>query len=65
MAEHEAGKTLTEERRKEIFSALVEAQDQEMSVSKSRKFIIERYSISDTEIKQIELEGMEHQWPPL
>src|SRR5205807_5256520 len=35
-----------EPRRKEIFQALVDAQDQEMSVAQSRKFIAERFGVS-------------------
>jgi hypothetical protein len=65
MAEHEVENGLSESVRKEIFLALVEAQDQAMSVSQSRKLVTGRFSISDEQIKQIEREGMEQQWPPL
>ncbi|HXG10498.1 MAG TPA: hypothetical protein VNK04_12115 [Gemmataceae bacterium] len=54
-----------EARRKEIFLALVEAQDQRMSVSQSREFISQRYGISERQIREIEEEGLEQQWPPL
>ena len=56
---------LPEERRKEVFAALVEAQDQQMSVSQSRLLVGERYGLSDAQIRQIEREGMDQQWPPL
>jgi hypothetical protein len=49
----------------EIFLALVEAQDQEMSVARSRKYIAERFSITESQVRQIENEGLERQWPPL
>jgi hypothetical protein len=49
----------------EIFMALVEAQDQEMSVAQSRKVIGERFHISESQLRQIEDEGLERQWPPL
>lgn len=57
--------SLNEPRRKEIFLALVEAQDQSMPVAKSREVIADRFGISKSQLRQIEAEGLEHQWPPL
>jgi hypothetical protein len=54
-----------EQLRKEIFLALVEAQDQRLSVRKSRKVVAERYNISLGLLKEIEEEGLNHEWPPL
>jgi hypothetical protein len=51
--------------RKEIFHALVDAQDQEMSVAQSRRWIAERYGVSEEQVRQIESEGLDAQWPPL
>jgi hypothetical protein len=65
MSQDEAGDGLTEAKRKEIFLALVEAQDQEMSVSQSRQLIAERFGVSDAQIRDIEREGLDNQWPPL
>jgi hypothetical protein len=56
---------LPEERRKEIFLALVEAQDQEMSVSQSRKVIAQRFGVTEDVVRRIEREGLEGHWPPL
>jgi hypothetical protein len=56
---------LSEERRKEIFAALVEAQDSDMGVPQSRKAIAERFELTDAQLKQIEREGVDEQWPPL
>jgi hypothetical protein len=56
---------LSEERRKEIFAALVEAQDKEMGVPQSRKLIAERFGLNEAAIRQIEREGVDEQWPPL
>jgi hypothetical protein len=57
---------LTEERRRAIFLALVEAQDlHEFSVPESRKVIADRFSISEDQVKQIEREGLDELWPPL
>jgi hypothetical protein len=55
----------TEERRKEIFLALVEAQDQAMDVAQSRKLVSERFGIIESQVQQIEREGLDHNWPPL
>ncbi len=56
---------LPEEQRKEIFLALVDAQDHDMSVVQSRKLIAEKFGISERQLRQIEKDGMENQWPPL
>ncbi len=55
----------TVDQRKEIFFALVDAQDHDVEVSASRKMIVERFGVSETLVRQIEREGMENQWPPL
>jgi hypothetical protein len=51
--------------RKEIFLALVEAQDQQMTVAQSRRVVSQRFGISESQLRQIEREGLEQQWPPL
>jgi hypothetical protein len=56
---------LTEDRRKEIFFALVDAQDHEIDVANSRRLIVQRFGVSESQVRQIEREGMENQWPPL
>jgi hypothetical protein len=56
---------LPEERRKEIFQALVEAQDQEMTVARSREAVAERFGVSEAEVRRIEREGLDGLWPPL
>jgi len=64
--ETENGKELlTESRRKEIFLALVNAQDQRMDVAQSRKQMVERFGVTESEVRQIEREGMDNHWPPL
>jgi len=60
--------TITEQladRRKEIFLAIVEAQDGEMDVAQSRKMAMHRFGISESQVRRIEREGMDRQWPPL
>lgn len=56
---------LTEDRRKEIFLALVDAQDHEVDVTASRNLMVQRFGVSEIQVRQIEREGMENQWPPL
>jgi hypothetical protein len=65
MSQSAAEANLPEDRRKEIFLALVEAQDQELSVVQSRKVIADRFGVNDDQIRKIEREGLEQQWPPL
>jgi hypothetical protein len=65
MDEHVAEKTLPEPRRKEIFLALVDAQDHEMSVTQSRKLIAERFGVTEDQVRHIEREGLDNDWPPL
>ena len=56
---------LTEDRRKEIFFALVDAQDHEMDVAQSRRLMAQRFGVSEGQVRRIEREGMDNQWPPL
>jgi hypothetical protein len=65
MGQDNGTEALSEERRKEIFLALVEAQDENVSVAQSRKLIAERFGIGENAVKQVEREGLEGQWPPL
>ena len=65
MTEHETPTDLSEERRKEIFRALVEAQDEGLAVPQSRLAISERFGLTETQVRHIEREGIENEWPPL
>jgi hypothetical protein len=65
MTESTSDQQLTETCRKEIFLALVDAQDHEIDVSHSRRLMVERFGVSESQVRQIEREGMENQWPPL
>jgi hypothetical protein len=53
------------EQRMQIFKALVEAQDQNLNVRQSRQSVADQFGITEKLIKQIEDEGIDHQWPPL
>jgi len=56
---------LSEESRKEIFLAIVDAQDHEMDVAQSHRFVMERFGVSENQVREIEREGLDRQWPPL
>jgi hypothetical protein len=56
---------LTESRRQEIFMVLVTAQDHDMSVTESRKLVMQRFAVSEGELLKFEREGMDNNWPPL
>jgi hypothetical protein len=55
----------SESRRKEIFRALVDTQDQQVSVLQSRALIAKRFGIDTRQLKSIEQEGIDNDWPPL
>jgi hypothetical protein len=65
MISDQGNEPLSEDRRKEIFLALVDAQDHEMSVAQSRKMMAQRFGVSESQVRQIEREGLAQQWPPL
>ncbi len=60
-----ADKTLSQTERMEVFQALVEAQDQHMTVAQSRKKIADRFGISEEQVRRIEREGLDGNWATL
>ena len=61
-----AAKRLTIQERKEIFHALVTTQDLGlMTVAQSLQHIMKQYDITEAQLRQIEDEGIEKEWPPL
>jgi hypothetical protein len=56
---------LSEDRRKDVFVALVDAQDRKIDVVQSRRLVGQRFGISESLVRQIEREGLDRQWPPL
>ena len=56
---------LTPERRREVFAALVAAQDSGLDVSASRKRVAEEHGLTAKQVEKIENEGLDAQWPPL
>jgi crotonobetainyl-CoA:carnitine CoA-transferase CaiB-like acyl-CoA transferase len=58
-------KRLTVEQRREIFRELVHTQDVVRNVPRSKQLVTKKYGITEAQLKQIEDEGIERQWPPL
>jgi hypothetical protein len=57
--------SIPEENRRQIFHALVAAQDRSMTVSESRQHIAQQFSVTEFQVRQIEREGLNSSWPPL
>jgi len=62
-----SAKRLTTQQRKEIFLSLVETQDalNPPNVRHSYEVVTEKFDISEDQLKQIEEEGLDNEWPPL
>jgi hypothetical protein len=60
-----SNESVTVERRRAIFRALVEAQDGGLSVAAARAEVGSRFEVTETQVKAIEREGLDQQWPPL
>jgi hypothetical protein len=58
-------KRLTLQQRQEIFKDLVMTQDVVMNVRKSYQMVTEKFEITDAQLRQIEDEGLDKEWPPL
>jgi hypothetical protein len=59
-------KRLTMQQRREIFHTLVTTQDMGlMTVAQSREHVTKQFDITDAQLRQIEEEGLEKEWPPL
>jgi len=59
-------KRLTTKQRQEIFYELVATQDLGiMTVPESVQHIIKKFDITEAQLRQIEDEGIEKEWPPL
>jgi hypothetical protein len=56
---------LTKQQKRDIFRELVSVQDLGNPVRRSRELVTEKFEISESQLKEIEDEGLEEQWPPL
>jgi hypothetical protein len=58
-------KRLTTQQKQEIFHALVTTQDLVQNVRKSYELVTEKFQLNDAELRKIEDEGLDKEWPPL
>jgi len=58
-------KRLTLQQRRDIFRDLVATQDEGKPVRQSYEIVTERFEITEAQLRQIEDEGLEKEWPPL
>ncbi|HEY7312590.1 MAG TPA: hypothetical protein VH643_24715 [Gemmataceae bacterium] len=65
MPQQRVEELLPQPRRMEIFLALVETQDQSVGVARSRQLVASRFGVSEDQVRRIEQEGLDHEWPPL
>ena len=56
---------LSEPVRRELFAALVAAQDEGLGVKASREAVARRYEVDERTVSKIEEEGLDNGWPPL
>lgn len=61
----ELPEVLTVDRRRAIFRAVVESQDGGQTIADSRASAAERFAVTEDQVRAIEQEGVDHEWPPL
>jgi hypothetical protein len=64
---HQSGDNgqLAEPERMAIFAAVVQAQDNSLGIRESRQFVAKQFGVSVDEVRRIESEGLDNDWPPL
>ena len=65
MTPQDTAETIPADHRQAIFRAVVEAQDGGMTVDASRAEAVEKFGVTPDQVKAIEREGLDNQWPPL
>jgi hypothetical protein len=65
MTQHADDRPLSQEDRMQVFLALVQAQDSDMTVSQSREAVAMRFGLTERQVRHIEREGLGGEWPPL
>lgn len=65
MDEPSIKKKLSIDQRRRIFKELVVAQDEQLGVAESRRKVMTDHELSDEQLKEIENEGIDKEWPPL
>lgn len=65
MAEETVEQQIAEPRRMEMFRVMVESQDRGMPVAESRRYIVQQFGVTESQVRLVEREGMDRNWPPL
>ena len=65
MSRHQLNKPLTQAERMDIFLAVVQAQDDRMTVLQARKVVAGRFGVTEQQVRRIEQEGLDNDWPLL
>ena len=61
-----SSRRLTIQQRKEVFRDLVATQDQgTLTIRQSAEHVAKLHGITEAQLRQIEEEGLEKEWPPL
>jgi hypothetical protein len=60
-----AGVPLSVKRRKQLFRAVVEIQDRGVGPVVTRRRVAKLFGVTEAQVRRIEEEGLEGQWPPL
>ena len=61
-----SSRRLTIQQRKEVFRDLVAVQDQgTLTIRQSAEHVAKLHGITESQLRQIEEEGLEKEWPPL
>jgi len=56
---------MTEDQRREVFAALVGAQDRGVPVAQSRSQVADQFGMTRDQVAAIESEGVDNEWPRL
>lgn len=65
LAESASPKKLTLDQRRRVFRELVTAQDAQVGVTASRQQVMTEFGLEEDQLKAIEEEGIDKEWPPL
>jgi hypothetical protein len=55
----------SEDVRRAVFAALVDAQDRSRSVHDAKQEVLARFGLTWATLERIEQEGLDNEWPPL
>ena len=65
MTKQVEGHQLPVERRMELFQAVVELQDTGVDTVVTRRRVAKQFGVTERDVRRIEEEGLQEEWPPL